>query len=305
MSIPIIDISPIYSNNTTEIYNLVNSVKNAMENIGFFMIKGHQFHSDNISNTWNITKQYFDQSTQIKELIKMTPSYPYGYESNEILSKTFDNNKTIYPDMKETFQLCLNNNDVRLPKSPKNMDKIITNYYNNMSKLATKILEIFALSLDMPKNWFEDKIQNHQSALRLLNYPHVETYEPNKIRCSQHSDYGILTILKQDNTGGLQVQSKNNTWIDIKSPEECFIINIGDLFKRWTNDKWKSTVHRVVNPQIKNGVNNRRQSIAFFFNANPNTLIQTFESCKINGISKYDDVIAGDYLMMKHTKATT
>ena len=305
MNIPIIDISPIYSNNTTEINNLVNSVKNAMKNIGFFMIKGHQFHSDNIRNTWNITKQYFDQSTQIKELIKMTPSYPYGYESNEILSKTFDNNKTIYPDMKETFQLCLNNNDVRLPKSPKNMDKIITNYYNNMSKLATKILEIFALSLDMPQNWFEDKIQNHQSALRLLNYPHVETYEPNKIRCSQHSDYGILTILKQDNTGGLQVQSKNNTWIDIKSPEECFIINIGDLFKRWTNDKWKSTVHRVVNPQIKNGVNNRRQSIAFFFNANPNTLIQTFESCKINGISKYDDIIAGDYLMMKHTKATT
>jgi len=305
MAIPIIDITPIYSNDKIKINKLVTSVKDAMENIGFFMIKGHQFDNSNIHNTWNITKQYFDQPTHIKELIKMTPSYPYGYEASEILSKSFDDNRKIYPDMKETFSFCINNTNTKLPTTPSNMNNIVTNYYNNMSKLATKILEIFALSLNMPQNWFEDKIKCHQSALRLLNYPHVDTYEPNKIRCSQHSDYGILTILKQDNTGGLQVQSKNNSWIDIKSPQECFIINIGDLFKRWTNDKWKSTVHRVVNPQIKNGVNNRRQSIAFFFNANSNALIQTFESCKINGKSKYDDVIAGDYLMMKHTKATT
>ena len=80
-----------------------------------------------------------------------------------------------------------------------------------MGELATKLLELFALALDLPQNWFEDKIENHQSALRLLNYPHVDKYEANRIRCSQHSDYGILTILKQDNVGGLQIQTKNNT----------------------------------------------------------------------------------------------
>ena len=305
MAIPIIDITPIYSNDKVEINKLSTTVKDTMENIGFFMIKGHQVDNNNIHDTWNITKQYFDQPTHIKELIKMSPYYPYGYEANETLSQSFDNDQKKYPDMKETFSFCVNTINPKAPTTPLNMDNIITTYYNNMSKLATKILEIFALSLDVPQNWFEDKIQCHQSSLRLLNYPHVITYEATKIRCSQHSDYGILTILKQDNTGGLQVQSKTNTWIDIKSPDECFIINIGDLFKRWTNDKWRSTVHRVVNPEINDGVSNRRQSIAFFFNADSNALIQTFESCKINGTSKYEDVIAGEYLMMKHTKANT
>lgn len=303
MSIPIIDISPIFGNDQNKINELVNLVDKTMQEVGFFMIKNHQFKTNVLDKTWKLTRKYFDQSFEIKNKIPMTPDYPYGYESKEILSLSFNQDKVTHPDMKETFQICINSKNNKLPQTPNQMASAVTNYYLSMSQLAEKLLEIFALALKEPRNWFKNKIDNHQSALRLLNYPHVENYIPGRTRATQHSDYGILTILKQDNVGGLQVLSKEEKWIDVKSPDECFVINIGDLMKRWTNDKWKSTIHRVVNPNIQKGVNNRRQSIAFFFNANPNTIVQTFESCKNNGISKYTDVIAGEYLMIKHTKA--
>jgi len=303
MKIPIVDISSIFTNNQIEITILVNKVKLIMETIGFFMIKGHKFNPIVMNSLWNSTKDYFDQPSEIKSLIKMTPTYPYGYETTEILSQTFNNEKRVYSDMKETFQVCLNYSENKLPSTPKDIDKHITQYYNEMNILSGKILEIFALVLGLPRYYFKDKIDNHQSALRMLNYPHVNNYEPAKIRCSAHSDYGILTILKQDNTGGLQVLSIDDNWIDATPQEDCFVINIGDLFKRWTNDKWKSTIHRVINPTIKENVNNRRQSIAFFFNANPDALIKTFDSCKINCISKYPDILAGEYLLNKHNSS--
>ena len=300
MKIPIIDISAIFTNDKEQIAILVNEVKLTMETIGFFMIKNHKVTSTTINDLWNSTREYFNQSVEIKSLIKMTPSYPYGYEASEILSQTFNDDKRKYSDMKETFQICLNYSGNKLPSTQEGIDKHISNYYDEISNLASKILEIFALALELPRNWFINKINNHQSALRMLNYPHVNNYETKKIRCSPHSDYGILTILKQDNTGGLQVLSINNEWIDATPEKDCFVINIGDLFKRWTNDKWKSTVHRVVNPEIKENINNRRQSIAFFFNANPGCLISTFDYCKINGSSKYEDILAGEYLLNKH-----
>ncbi len=300
MKIPIIDISAIFTNDSEQIQQLANEVKITMETVGFFMIKGHQFNSTTMNSLWKVARDFFNQPLEIKSLIKMTSSYPYGYEASEILSQTFNNEKRKHPDMKETFQVCLNYSENKLPTIPKGIDISITNYYAQMSNLASKILEIFALALELPRDWFINKINNHQSALRMLNYPHVSDYEINKIRCSPHSDYGIITILKQDNTGGLQVLSSNNQWIDATPEKDCFVINIGDLFKRWTNDKWKSTVHRVVNPEIKENINNRRQSIAFFFNANPDCLVSTFDSCKINGTSKYEDILAGDYLLNKH-----
>jgi len=111
--------------------------------------------------------------------------------------------------------------------------------------------------------------------------------------------------------GGLQVRGKETApgsgvfpWVDVMTPDDCFVINIGDLMARWTNDSWVSTVHRVVNPKIVEGRSNRRQSVAYFFNANPDTLVSTFPSCMSETCaSKYPPVIAGDYLMSKHGAA--
>jgi len=158
--------------------------------------------------------------------------YPYGYEAHEVLSQGFDseaenpegksNSKLIYPDMKETYSFSLNEGlngefPTRFPNEKWFQEKFNTSecdsdstfetcaraYYNECFVLASKILEIFALALDLDRHWFKDKVNNHQSACRMLNYPHQEKYLPGRTRASQHSDYGIITILKQDDVGGL------------------------------------------------------------------------------------------------------
>ena len=183
-----------------------------------------------------------------------------------------------------------------------------------MSTLSFKLMELFALALDLPKTFFSDKIDCHQSSLRLLNYPPIQNFnignhvnsEAIQIRASEHSDYGILTILKQDDIGGLQVRHSHNSkrsfeWEDVMPFDEHFIVNIGDLMMRWTNDKWKSTVHRVI---AKQGTyESSRQSVAFFFNPNIDAVIETIKSCCVGKENKYDTVISGEYLRIKSQSA--
>ena len=128
---------------------------------------------------------------------------------------------------------------------------------------------------------------------------------PGQLRAGAHTDYGVLTILK---SGGPGLQAKKDEgngpeeerWIDIPFVEDAFIINIGDLMQRWTNGKWKSTLHRVLLPSPYD-VKNRRQSMAFFVNINGDTYVETIETCiDDENPVKYKPVRAADYLKMKH-----
>ncbi|CAD7971792.1 unnamed protein product [Amoebophrya sp. A25] len=256
------------------------------------------------------------------------------------------NKKTPEPDMKETFNFTLHpkfppkfpidtvfleqldhdENDEKRKKAlelfNKHQDALgenaveknkifshaCTRYYESMFSLAKVLLRLFARALELPsEDWFLEKVNQHQSAVRALNYPHQDSYQVGRMRASEHSDYGILTILKQDTTGGLQVRRElgvdKHDWVDVGSSDDCFVVNIGDLMQRWTNDKWKSTVHRVVSPKLfAEQKSNRRQSVAFFFNANEDAVIETFASC-VGEENKYPPVIAGEYLLGKHGKA--
>merc|ERR1711939_1271022 len=116
---------------------------------------------------------------------------------------------------------------------------------------ARRLLDACALALDLPEDWFEAKLDKHISALRANNYPDQQGLEipPGAIRASAHTDYGTLTILRPGGPG-LQVKKDNedDSWQDVPLVPDCFVINLGDLMRRWTNEKWVSTLHRVINP---------------------------------------------------------
>ena len=341
-NIPILNISPIFYT-TYELTNeplkqqslnkLVNDVKNAMENVGFMQITSPVFPSNLCKQLYRVQKEYFALPILEKTKIKMSPEYPYGYESNEILSMSFDesdedqghsrlftnniNYKTDHKDFKETYQVCLSKkyiSNAKIPKRPEMFGKVLSDYYDYMAELSFNLMELFALALDLPREFFNNKIDCHQSSLRLLNYPPVQNLDAEskyrsdriKIRASEHSDYGICTILNQDSNGGLQIRrsqnlKRNSDWEDVAPLKEHFVVNIGDMMMRWTNDKWKSTVHRVVAKE--ENYTQTRQSAAFFFNANADALIETIESCCVNAKNKYKNVIAGEYLRMKSQSA--
>lgn len=137
------------------------------------------------------------------------------------------------------------------------------------------------------------------------NYPHQDQETgTEQIRASAHTDYGSLTILAVDDApGGLQVRDLQGEWHSVKAPANSYVVNLGDLMQHWTNDQWRSTMHRVINPP-SGCANNRRQSIAFFHNINADTSVECIPTCQSpENPAKYPPVLAGEYLMKKHSAA--
>ncbi|HEU4849063.1 MAG TPA: 2OG-Fe(II) oxygenase family protein, partial [Terrimesophilobacter sp.] len=180
-------------------------------------------------------------------------------------------------------------------------------YYAEMSALANRLMEMFAHGLDLPAGFFADTIDRSPSALRAINYPEQDAPPlDGQLRAGAHTDYGTLTILRQElGRAGLQVRDeKSDAWVDIPPTPGALVINIGDLMARWTNDRWTSTLHRVVNPDAGSAVSTRRQSMPFFHNANYSALVECLPSSLAAGETpKYEPVLAGPHLAGKSHKA--
>ena len=166
--------------------------------------------------------------------------------------------------------------------------------------------------LDLGEHFWDNKINDHLGTVRVLHYPGLkERLHDNVFRCSDHSDWGVFSLLRQDNTGGLQIKLNNNKWFNVENDFYDFVVNIGDLMMMWTNDRFKSTRHRVIDYNYDiNGnkiyvYNQTRQSIAFFFMPNGDTMIETLQSCKNkDGTSKYEMITCYEYLTKKHYAST-
>ncbi len=129
------------------------------------------------------------------------------------------------------------------PSRPVGFRTAVTAYYQAMENLTARLAQMFALALDLPEDFFADKIDRHVSTMRLNFYPAQPVAPlPGQIRAGAHSDYGAFTILRTEAApGGLQVVRRGGTWIDVPNIADGFIVNIGDLLMRWTNDRWVST----------------------------------------------------------------
>ena len=245
-------------------------------------------------------------------------------EMDNDIAKEDGNTAEDTPDPKETYSIgpMLTSSGEpyrRYPPTsirPPNMVATHDAYYAAMEALAHKLLRGFALALDLDEDWFEDKFTHHQCALRTLNYPQVDGGEakPGSIRAGAHTDYGAFTILysggpglqvKKDVATGGGGEDQEGGWVSVPHVENAFIVNIGDMMRRWTNDVWVSTLHRVIVPESTetdpSATAERRQSVAFFVNANGDAVVKPISTCITQASpAKYDSVTAGEYLLKKH-----
>jgi isopenicillin N synthase-like dioxygenase len=224
-------------------------------------------------------------------------------------AETSGESKPRLSDLKESFSLGPSNPASGMaprifPTQPLHFEQAYTAYYTAMEGLASKILQAFAIDLDLDENFFESFTDRHASAIRALNYPVMsqEYCEKGNVRASAHTDYGTVTILKAGGPG-LQAAKDSNPprWVDVPYLEDAYAINLGDLMRRWTNNQWQSTLHRVVNPPVCDAWQ-RRQSIAFFQNVNRDALVSALPG---TGEPLFEPIIAGDFLMKKHLAATS
>ena len=160
---------------------------------------------------------------------------------------------------------------------------------------------MFAVALDLPVHYFDDKADRHTSTMRTILYAaQTEPPQPGQLRAGVHSDYGTLTILRGDDVpGGLQVKLRHGDWVDVHPAPDSFVCNIGDLMMRWTNDRWISNLHRVANPPPEFAAI-ERVSVPFFHNPNFDAEIRCLDE---GADARHAPVVFGDFFLGKHLKA--
>ena len=286
-SLPIIDITG-YSTATPELEKeLCSKIREACSDKGFFYIVGHGIDQSLILELLAQMQLFFGLPENQKRAIdKSLSPNDRGYEA--IKNQTLEEGTP--PDLKEGFYLGAEYADDhqmvkagrfgygknQWPSNSECFQKASNQYINEMTELATSLMSLLALSLNLPKNYFA--AFNHEPAvtLRMLHYPpQPENPLPNEKGCGAHTDFGGLTLLLQDHNGGLQVwDRKQEYWIDAKPVKGSFIVNLGDMISRWTNDKYQSTLHRVINKSGK-----ERYSMPFFFTGNPEHIVSCIPTC--------------------------
>jgi isopenicillin N synthase-like dioxygenase len=322
ITFPVFDLGSFERASLEQRQRLGDQIDQTCTHTGFLAVANHGVPVSVITNAWNVTRAFFDQPDAVKQAVRAPfAGYPYGYlgGGTEALAKS--RGEDTPPDLKESF----NGGPLRIPAGDVNPDAMAfcyqptlwpsvpegfqaawSAYYLAMEDLAARIMRAFAVALQLPEDYFAASIEYPISALRALNYPQ-QTVAPEKgqLRAGAHTDYGSLTILLPEaGSRGLEIRTPDGEWTEIPHIPGAFVINIGDLMARWTNDRWVSTLHRVVNPGAEQGGMNRRQSLAFFHQPNWDAKIDCLPTCLPKGeVPKYEPVLSGPYLMGKF-KAT-
>ena len=310
-SIPVIDLSPLYQSNSQGMDTLVQQVYDAYSRIGFAYIINHGVPTNLIDNVFKSSYQFHALSIEEKLRIEINRFHRGYIPINTSTDRTSDIEKAVRPNQSESFmmmhELVRDDPDViqgaplagpnQWPSDLGGFKEIVTSYHDRLAVLSHKLVKVFELALNT------DDLSKHfvrpTTWLRLLHYPSLNVEDPEDLFGSNpHIDYGFITILAQDEVGGLQVRSVAGDWIDVPYMQDCFVMNTGEVLRHWSNGKLLATPHRVVNRTGK-----ERYSCPFFFDPNIHSRISTLPSCGDTGEpSKYTDIVFGD-MVMNHLRS--
>jgi isopenicillin N synthase-like dioxygenase len=321
-AVPVIDIAPFLRGTRSDRLAVAAAVDRACIDIGFFTIVGHGVPAALVARMARVTRAFFDLPVDEKRRVaRPRPEQSRGYigVGDENLAQSLGYSGTT--DLKEFF--AIGPVDVPdepyyhcpeaypsfapnvWPARPAGFRETWTDYYRAMEGLAATTMRIFALALGLREDHFDEATNRHISGLRVLNYPEQPS-EPSsgQLRAGAHTDYGAVTILRSENRpGGLQVLNRRAEWVDVQAGPDSFVLNLGDLMMRWTNDRWVSTLHRVVNPPRDAALGSRRQSIVFFHQPNYDAVIECLPGCAGPGNPpRYEPVTSGRHRLEKFLK---
>ncbi|MGD9881032.1 MAG: isopenicillin N synthase family dioxygenase [Reyranella sp.] len=318
-AVPVLDISPFRQGDSGAKLALAAEVDRTCREIGFMVISGHGVDADLIAAVEATSRAFFDLPLDEKmRIVRPAPDVTRGYIPFKAEVLVRSRGGSAEGDLNESLMIGpLDVADTPYytapaagrhfapnlwPEQPAGLRPAYERYFRVMSGLAADLMQLFALALDLPQDHFAGSIDRHISRLRVRNYPAPrEAPAPGQLRAGAHSDYGSLTILKtEDRPGGLQVQGRNGEWLDVPHRPGCFVVNIGDMMARWTNDRWVSTLHRVVNPPPDRAAESRRQSLVFFHNPNYDAVVSCLPGCATDANPpRYPPTTSGGHLREK------
>ena len=313
--VPIIDLALARAGAAAERQRTAAAIDAACRDIGFLAITGHGVEGALVARLRRLAHAFFERPMAEKLACRHPVAgtnrgyHPVG---GETLAQA--NDAAAPPDLKEFFHVgpvdvsddpYYTSTEGRLhfapniwPAQPAELERAATEYYRAMSRLIQFLMRLAALALDVDEHFFDAKVDRSIGTMRLNYYPaQTAPPAPGQLRASAHTDYGGFTILSgEDVPGGLQVRTRGGDWIDVPTAPTRFVVNIGDLLMRWTNDRWLSNLHRVVNPPAGTAA---RLSIAFFNHPNYDALIECLPS---QGPPRHPPVRSGEYRDLKYAK---
>jgi isopenicillin N synthase-like dioxygenase len=327
LNVPVIDLAPFIAGDADGKRKVAAAVNRACEDIGFLVITGHGIDARLCDRMFEESKAFFDLPLEEKLAVKQWgEDVPRGYSGMTAESVSYSRLKWTPGDLKESYSigrlevpadayyhtpaaanLFAEN---RWPAGRTSFKEVYSEYFRVMERLAGTLLRIFAVAIDLPETYFDGKIDKHFAVLRVINYPNQpEEPVPGQLRAGEHSDYTTLTILRHEDEhrpGGLLVRNRAGEWVDVPAIPGSLVVNLGDMMQRWTNDRWVSTMHRVVNPPRDRALDSRRMSLVFFHETNYDTVVECLPNCSTPGNPpKYEPVTCGEYLRLKFTRQTT
>ncbi|KAK7834198.1 protein LATERAL BRANCHING OXIDOREDUCTASE 1 [Quercus suber] len=282
--VPLIDLSPILSSNNVsavEFEGLVKEVGNACKEWGFFQVINHGVPLEKREKIDGASRKFFAQSLEEKRKVRRNEKKVTGYYDTEHTKNVRDWKEvfdfvvvgpTIVPASHESEDKEVIEWNNQWPEYPPELRETCQDYGQEMVKLAYKLLELIALSLDLPADRFHGFFKDQISFIRLNRYPPCPTPEL-ALGVGRHKDPGALTILAQDDVGGLEVKQKiDGEWVRVKPTPDAYIINVGDIIQVWSNDIYESVEHRVIV-----NLERERYSYPFFLQPPHSTVVEPLE----------------------------
>ncbi len=306
---------------TGDVDGQLEALDQACRTVGFFRIPFEVVDQEIRNNAWRDARDFFALSPEDKSQVGFPEAgYPYGYSpfAYEALAASTADDRPTVADLKESFSVgpdCLGTvidltdsaaeasgeawlrSPSLWPDEPVTMRDTWAAAFRAFSNVAADLLSMMALALELPSGHFDSLVDRHSSAMRVNHYPAIDEPVPDgALRAGPHSDYGTLTILRTDGVAGLEVQARDGSWVAVDDEPGTFVVNLGDSIAQWTNDRWRSTVHRVTPVAGERA----RMSMAFFHMANWDATIECLPTCLEPGASPaHEPVQAGPWLMRK------
>lgn len=301
--IPSVDLRDYTSGNPERKEKFIKEIGSAFEDIGFVALSGH-FLSDNlVKNLYGEVKKFFDLPQEVKDTYEIEgiggqrgytsfgKEHAKGKKEGD-LKEFWHFGQYVEDDPKLEAEYPDNVTVKELP----NFNAVGKETYKMLEKTAKYVLRALALHLDLDETYFDDYINNGNSILRPIHYPPIVNEPANAVRAAAHGDINLITLLMGAHGKGLQVQNHKGEWVDAIATTDQLMINVGDMLSRLSNEKLKSTVHRVVNPP-RELWNTSRYSIPFFMHPISSMPLNCLDNCIDETHPKrFEDITAGEFL---------
>ncbi|HVV55169.1 MAG TPA: 2-oxoglutarate and iron-dependent oxygenase domain-containing protein [Mucilaginibacter sp.] len=306
VNIPRLDLDTYVNGTPQQRKQFSDEIGKAFNETGFVTITNHGLSKELIDNLYR----------QVKALFKLPEDVKLKYEKAELAGQrgyTSKGRETAkgfkVPDLKEFWQIgqTVTDGDPVKNEYPDNVvvdelpefNTVTREVYRKLESAGKQLLRAIAAYLDLPENYFDDKVHNGNSILRTLHYFPIEDPDalpPDAVRAGAHEDINLITLLIGASADGLELLTREGAWFPVKAHGEDVVVNVGDMLQRLTNNKLKSTTHRVVNPP-RGEMNKSRYSVPFFLHPKSDMDLTSLGSCIDAEHPKlYSDMTAGEYL---------